>query len=489
MTVVAINEWVPDAAALGNPGALQIINAIPGRNSYQPIGSLESNTDALDGRPRGAIEALDKAKNVLQYAGDETKLYRLVGLVWTDTSETNGYATGTEEIWELERWKNKVLATNFSDEIQTIEMGGTAFAKLTTVFRCRHIGVVRDFVVAGNTWDSVDGFVRDRVRWSGFNDETDWTVSAVTLSDFRDLKIGGGIQRVVGGEFGVIVSERSTWRMTFVGAPTVFQIDEVIPGVGAISPGAVTRLGDVIYILSEFGFVALEGGSTNTPIGAGKVDKFILDDLDENHLHRISSVADPRSGRIFWAYPGTGHTNGRPNKIIIYDRALDKWGCIEQDVEHLWRSGGIGFTLEGLDAVSASVDALGVSLDSPQWKGGAPLFSGFMTDFKNGNFSGSAMTATIETKEIQLNAGRRTHLNAFRPLVDGGTVTAKVGSRDRQVDERVLGPSLALRPSGRFTTRSNARYHRFLLTISGDWTDAIGVLIDKEDARPAERRG
>jgi hypothetical protein len=43
--------------------------------------------------------------------------------------------------------------------------------------------------------------------------------------------------------------------------------------------------------------------------------------------------------------------------------------------------------------------------------------------------------------------------------------------------------------SGRFSTRSNARYHRFRLTISGDWKDAIGAQVDREDARRAGRRG
>ena len=489
MPVIRIGEWAPDAADLGNPGAVSVVNALPGLNSYQPMKQLVSTTNALTARPRGAIEASDKSSNVFQYAGDATKLYSLSGSTWSDISKGGGYTTGTEERWEFARWKEKVIATNFSDNPQAITFGGANFADLTTSLKFRRVAVVGDFVVAGNTFDATDDTVRDRVRWSAQNDETDWTVSASTLSDFRDLKAGGGIQQIVGGEFGVVLSEKSVWRMTFVGAPTVFQIDEVLPGVGLIAPGGAAVLGDTVYFPSEHGFFALSGGATKIPIGAGRVDKFFRTDLDEDYLHRISSVADPKSGRVFWAYPGAGNVNGRPNKIIAYEPSLNKWGYVEKDVELMWQSGGVATTLEQLDSVSSSIDALQIPLDSSQWKGSASTLSAFDTDFKAANFDGSAMTGVFETKEVALHEGSRTQLNSFVPLVDGGTVTARVGSRNRQSDEVNFGSSLTQRASGLFTTRSNAVFHRFELTATGDWENAIGVQVDKQGARRSHGRG
>ena len=489
MPLIKFSEWIPDAADFGNPGSITIKNALPALNSYQPIGQLTSTTNALSARPRGAIEAVDSANNTFQYAGDAATLNVLSGSTWNDVSIIGGYSTGTEECWEFVRWKEKILATNFTDNPQQITFGGVNFSDLTTALRFRHIAVVRDFIVSGNTFDSTDGTVRDRVRWSAINDETDWTVSPTTLSDFRNLKSGGGIQRIIGGEFGVICSERSTWRMTFVGSPTVFQIDEVIPGVGSLAPGGVVALGDTVYFMSENGFVALRGGSSPEFIGAGRVDKFFRNDVDENNFDRISSVADPKSGRIFWAYPGSGNTAGTPNKIIIYDRTLNKWGYIEQDVELLWRSGGVATTLEGLDSVSASIDALMPSLDDPQWKGGAPLLSAFDSSFKNASFSGAPMTANLQTKEIQIFEGSRTRLNSFSTLIDGGSVIANVGSRNRQTDAFSFGPALIQRSSGRFPSRSNAIFHRFDLTVSDNWKDAIGIQIDRNDAVKGEARG
>lgn len=490
MPVIPFNEWVPDAADLGNPGAIDLVNAVPALTSYKSHPSLVTSSTALTDYPRGAIEAIDKAKNVFQYAGDETNLYSLVAGTWTDISKVaTTYITSEEESWEFVRWKEKIIATNYDNDPQQITFGGTNFTDLTTDLRFRHVAVVGDFVVAGNTFDGSDGVVRDRVRWSAINDETDWTVSPTTLSDFRDLKSGGGIQQIVGGQFGVILSEKSTYRMAFIGTPTVFQIDEILPGVGMLAPHAAALLGNTVYFPSEHGFVALRGASAETFIGSGRVDKFFRTDFDQNYLHRISAVADPKSNRVYWAYPGAGNTGGRPNRVIMYDVSLNKWAYLAVDLELIWRAGGVGLTLEDLDAISTNIDTLGVSLDSSQFKGSAPLLAGFDTAFTSGSFSGAALTAVLTTKENELHTGTRTQLNGFKPLVDGGTVTARVGTRSRQADTVTWSPSLALRDSGRFTTRANSNYHRFELTISGEWNDGIGVQIEARDARKSQGRG
>ena len=487
MPIIPVGEWIPDASALGNPGSIVIRNAVPGPNSYQPFRAHTPVTVALDSRPLGGISVRDKANNVFNYVGSQEALYVQLGASWTDVSRYGGYTTLDGEAWEFVQWKNRVLATNFNDWPQFIDLGGAEFDDLTSDLRGRHIAVVRDHVVFGNTWDSVDGEVPDRVRWSAFNDETDYTVDPATGSDFRDLKAGGWIQRIVGGEFGVIVSERSTFRMTWVGAPVWFQIDEVLPGVGAISPGTVVNLSGTVFFWSEQGIIALTNGTGVAFPGAGKVDRFIKNDLDEAYRHRITGVADARSNRVMWAYPGSGNTGGRPNRIIVYDVSLNRWSLIETEIELLWRASTPG---RNLDEITETLEELGnISLDSPIFVGGTPNLAAFNADYEHGFFEGQIMTAVIDTKETEIHAGRMTQLNAFRPVVDGGTVRARVATRNRQTDSPVFGDFLTQTASGRFTTRANARYHRFRLEISGDWRDAIGVQIEPNEARRAGFRG
>jgi len=488
MSISKFGEWLPDQSNYGNPGLIKATNVYPTATSYLPVKELATNSSALSNRPLGAIQVRDKDLNVLQYAGDSGKLYQNVSDTWTDKSKVGGYSTATEEIWEFIPWKNKLLATNFSDSPQQITLGGSVFSDLTTAFKARHISSVRDFVVMANTNDSSDGNVTSRVRWSAFNDETDWTVSSSTLSGYQDLK-NAPVIRIFGGEFGVIFQRESVWRMTFIGSPTVFQFDEVLPGIGLLSPGSAVRDGDSVFFLSPRGFFSLVNGTTTRPIGAEKVDRLVLDDLDETYAYRITSALDPKSKRIFWAYPGSGSVSGRPNKIVVYDRALDRWTLIERDVELLWSSSGLGKTLEDLDSVSSSIDALEFSLDSSVWKGGASILGAFDTDYKSGFFEGANMTATIETQDLEINEGSRTLLNAFRPVIEGGTVTAKVGTRNSLSDPISFGASLSLRSTGRFICRENARYHRLQFTISDAWTHAIGFQLEPKEARNAGQRG
>lgn len=488
MPVLTFGEWLPDQPAYQNQGVLRAENVFPSASGFLPVPDFTVSTDALDARPLGAIQVRDKDLNVFQFAGNATKLYQNISNVWTDRSKVGGYATASEEVWEFTPWKNKLLATNFTDSPQQITFGASAFSDLTTDLKARHITVIRDFVVFANTNDTTDGEVPSRIRWSAFNDETDYTVDPATLSDFQDLKTAP-VERIFGGEFGVIFQKNSVWRMTFAGAPIVFQFDEVLPGIGIISPGAAARDGDTVYFWSDRGFYQLVNGTQATAIGAERVDRFALGDLDTNNLARISCVVDPSSQRVFWAYPGVGNVGGRPNRIICYDRSVNKWTIINQETELLWPAGGLGYTLDGLDSVNSSIDALPASLDSRRWVGGAALLGSFDGEFKAGFFDGTNKTGTIETRELEIHMGHRTQLNAFRTLIDGGAVTAQVGTRNRQSDAVTLGSVLNQRDTGRFTCRANARYHRFLLSLTGEWEHAVGIQIEPQEARKGGMRG
>jgi hypothetical protein len=279
--------------------------------------------------------------------------------------------------------------------------------------------------------------------------------------------------------------------MSWVGAPVVFQFDEILPDIGTNMPGCVASIGDNVYFISQQGFIELTANGTGVNrIGAGKVDKWFLDDLDPDYPDRVSAIADPTSNRIFWAYPGSGNTSGRPNKIICYDRTFQRWSLIEEEVQILLQSKGIGKTLDELDSLGFdNIDTMTVSLDSDQFKGDALQLSAFDENNKLGFFRAANKTATLTTPEWELNPGYQTALKAFRPLVDGGTVTARIGKRDRQSDSVTYSSSLTQSSSGRFTSRERGKYHRFELTVTGDdWTDAIGVAIDPEDAPRVGRR-
>jgi hypothetical protein len=44
------------------------------------------------------------------------------------------------------------------------------------------------------------------------------------------------VQKVVGGEYGLVFQERAVWKMTYIGSPVIFQFDLIERSRGAFAP-------------------------------------------------------------------------------------------------------------------------------------------------------------------------------------------------------------------------------------------------------------
>ena len=479
-----LGEWTPDLPDLGNPGATEALNVLPSASSYLPLLAVSPITDALTARCRGAMTTRDKIGQVYNFAGDETNLYSLSGNTHSDIS--NGtYGLQASENWEFVKFGETVIAVCIDESPQSITLGGAAFADLAgSPPKARHCAVVSNFVVFANI---DDGTARpNRIQWAGINSTTSWTPDADTQADYQDLfsdaNYGGGwIMGVEGtGDAATIFQEYSIWRMTYEGSPTIFRFDEVLPGIGTPSKNSITTEGRITHFLGQDGFYQLIDGTQIKPIGKNKVDNYFFNDFDATYPEKVIGASDPNSGIVAWIYPGSGNTNGQPNKIIFYDWINDKWSRAEQIVEWIYAAIGQGYTLEQLDNVSTSIDTLTPSLDSRAWMGGALQLAVYDADNKKGTFGGTAMNATIETGEAQVNENGRAHITGARPLVDGAgtTLTVQIGTRDLQTDSNSFTTAEAVNTeTGIAHFRSDARYHRLRINTSGDFTHAKGLEI------------
>lgn len=488
--IIPFGEYMPDAPALGNIGSTVAKNVIPRVSGYGPLESLSAYSSALDAYCRGAFTAVDSDGSIRSFAGDETKLYRLDSTTFTDASKLGGYTSATDSYWEFAQFGNSVIASNFDETPQTMALTGSNFADLTgTPPMFRHVGVVRDFLVVGNTFDASDGNVPYRIRWPGIGTITSWSVSATTQADYQDLQGNGGwVQSIVGGrEIGHVFQERAIWQMRYVGSPVVFDIAQVEDARGAFCARSPISVGGMIFYISDDGFYVLAGGES-IPIGAGKIDRTFLSELNDDYLHRVTSAAIPNDKVVIFSYPGSGSVDGTPDKCLLYNWVSKKWCFAQFDHELLYRAQSVGVTLEGLDAISGSIDSLAFSLDSKVWMGGKLQLAAFDSDHKQSFFTGTTMDATLETGETQLIPGKRADLNEVSPLVSGGTHTVEVGTRETQVASVSYSGASSENASGICPVRSNSRYHRFRVNITGDFTDATGILIDDEKISMAGER-
>jgi hypothetical protein len=475
MTVIQLGEWLPDQP---DGVACQVAsNVVPGAVGYRSFPSVAPATEALPEEIHAIYAAADVSASATVIAATANRLFKLGIADWQEITHQDGLSPLIEgDSWEMVPWGTRLLATNFRSSIIYHELGtNNKFQTLPgSPPNARHLAAVRDFVVIGHIEDAVDGLRPSRIQWSGIGDSEFWGVSPEKQADFQDLYEGGAVQALVGGEYGVIFCDRAIYRMTYVGSPLVFQFDRVEIDRGTYAPNSVVPSGNLIYYLGLDGFYVFDGVKS-TPIGGEKIDTWFANTVDARFTSRIEAAIDPARGIVMWAFPTAASASGDLTAAVIYNYRTQRWSTAEVSVRTLARTITTGYTLEQLDTIAAAVDTLPASLDSPLWTGGKQMFSAATLDNRMGHFTGPPLTAQIETPEMQINGDLRTWVQRIRPLVDQGSVTVQIGTRRRMTDRVEWTDPIPLNEAGEAPVRSNSRFHRFRLNISGMWREAVGV--------------
>lgn len=471
-------EWLPDLPAKENPGALIARNVIPQIQSYRELRDISTFTDTLTAACLGFVWGHDDTNTVYNFAGDATTLYRLDGgNSWTGVNGPSGpYSTA---LWEFAEFGgNRMLAVNENDPIQKYDMGtDVVFADLAgSPPSAKRVGIVRDFVMLGD----IAGLGPNYIQWSGFNNSEMWTPSLATQSDFQELKgRGGRVQRVVPGEYAVIMTEQSIFRADYAGPPVVFQIDEVERKRGTPAPGSVVWAGERVWYFGHDHFYFFNG-QFSEPISNNRVSRWFASQVATDALDQMRGALDRRNSLVIWAFR-TSNSLTYNNRLLIYNWAADKWSYAEVDTEIIEEYVSPGFDLDSLDGpLPAGIDTDSILVDSDQYAGGSLNLIAFNAAHTGGTFDGLALTATLDTKEIGSGDGKRIIINRLRPLIEGTagamTVTVQPGSRDSLADNVIFDSAISENGlNGEFNMRKNARYHRYRFAIAGGFEHANGA--------------
>ena len=484
--MIKLGQFLPDQPPFQSAGATVATNVVPAANGYGNLPDVLPFSGAANKFIRGMFAAKDDAASAAIYVGDENSLYKFdatdSGL--DDVSKTSdaSYSTADGDVWRFVQFGEDVIATNYSDPIQTIQAAaGGRFADLGgSPPKAKFLAVVRDFVMCGYT-DDTDGEKPYRVRWSGIGDYDSWAVDADTQADFQDIADMGAVTGLVGGEYATILMEKGIVRAQYVGSPLVFEFDKVQLNRGCKISGSVVSLGRNVFYLSDDGFYMFDGQSSK-PIGAEKVNKYFLGRFQSNNSSRMSSVIDPLRQIVVWSYASVDSGDGTPDELIIYNYATDSWSTANIGLDAMASLFSAGYTLEGLDNISGSLDALPSSLDSSVYKGGEFFFAG-SKDKKIQTFTGENLDAIVETSEFELQAGRSSLINNIIPYVENdsavsATITSQVASRNSQNAVVSFGTASTLNSDNFCPVRSSGRYHRVRLNLSGNWTNVQGIDVD-----------
>lgn len=474
-------EFLPDLPAFRNPGMTLARNCRPGPLGFMDLNGLSTVSNALDARVQGAGTFRSTAGVVISYAATATKLYQLTGITWTDSTGTaNDIAD--DQIGEFAKFGETIIWSYYSTagvEIQSVTMGNPTFANHIVSTRKPRFGTisrVRDFLFGGKSYDVVDGAQHQRLWWSAFGDSTDFTPNAVTQCDFQDLDANDGeIKRIVGRDYATVYMDKAIWRATYSPSDVFFQLDKMSRNRGCLAKGSVASLGRFDIFLDSDGMYLFDGTEV-TNIGANKINKTLINELDTNYLERISAAIDPIDQMYVIAIPTNG-SSGVVNRQYWYHLPTQKWSDSDVSLEMVFEDASKGISIDSFDPLFASIDVIVPNLDSRVWAGGSDVLGAFGTTHILGGFDGNALTARLETGEP--DSGRKLqYLREIWPYVQGSapTITVQVGARTDQ--SGTVTYSTAVSPqstTGAAKVRTKARYQRVRLNIANGFDHAYGV--------------
>ena len=473
-------EWAPDLSTIGTGIAKNVSGCVPKKDGYAPFFALLALAEPLPGRCRGSFFARRSDGSVAIFAATSTRIYLLdnTDLTWTDVSQGGTAYTALVDgkHWEFVQYNDVVIAVQVNTPPQAFALSSSSeFADLGgSPPQAAHIAVVNRFIV-------LTGILSQprRVQWCDLDAITTWT-AGVGLADYQDLPDGGLVSKIAGGDaFGIILQDESVRSLVYApGSAVTFQINRIATNDPLFATYSVITAGDKVFYISSQGFKVITAGGTPQSIGKERVDTTFFDDVDADALELVLGAHDPRQTRVYWSYKSKSASAGVFDKIICFDWSIGKegrWSLLNQNGEYLSTLAAPGLTLEGLDAISASLDALGFSLDTISSAVRGSL-AGFTTSHEFGFFNGDSMEAIIETAE-QDGEGRFLFASEVLVLTDCADAAVSIGYRSGPRQAPQYSPEQTVDTDSRAYPLIEDRYLRARVRFpaGSSWSFAMGV--------------
>jgi hypothetical protein len=478
--------WVP----VSTPVAVtSISNASPAVVTYTAHGFVAD--DPVVFTTDGALPTGITAGTVyyVQGTGLSDNTFRLKDAAGA-TINTSSAGSGTHSVtanysevpstdqWQFAQYGHFVFAVQANVVPQVYDLSSsTSFSTLAgSPPQARYIAIVSRFVVLSGLTSTPF-----RIQWSGLNATTTWT-SGTNSSDFQDFSDGGVLRGVAGGETGVIFQDGAIRRMTYApGSPVIFQIERVTRDIGLYAPYSLVTVNNKVYFLASQGFHEMDPNGYPMPIGREAFDSTFLDEWDVGQPQLMIGVSDPRAGRAFFFYKTLAGAAGLFDKALIFDQVLRRASTASVTGEYAGSISQPGVTLEGLDAVSSSIDALTQSLDSYS-SASTPELGVFNSSHVLSLFRGSNLEATMYTPEQGEEKDNRIFVRGVKPITDAATVYASALSRETQQAAHAVSAESLVNAIGYCPMRVSTRYARAKVRVPADisWNFCSGVEVDYE---------
>lgn len=445
-----------------------------------PSAVIPTGVPALAAECRGAavVSSTTGARRVL--AGTQTKLYELVGTSWTDVS-AGTYTGGVDSRWSFAQFGNATIATNNADTIQAST--GTNFSAIATAPRARFVVAAANFVIAFNTTDGTFGASPDRWWCSEFQNHAGWTPSVTTQATTGRL-IGDGGELTAANRLGqnvVAYKNKSMYLGSYVGAPVVWQWDQVPGEVGCVGPEACVDVGGAHIFVGEDN-IWFYDGTRPVSIAEGQVREWFFANSSPTYRFRTILSFDRHNNRVHIHFPSAANTTGIPDRTIVYHIGRRAWGKADAVTQAALQFVSPGVTYDtNVGTYDTQLDA---SFDSQIFLAGGRLNAAFNGSNQIVTYSGAAASSSLTTGDIGDDDGA-SMLRRARPRfkVEPSSAVAYGYTKSGEGRALVSASSASLTDSG-FDVRQTARWHRLRFDFTGDHeVTALGLDLVKAGKR------
>lgn len=483
---IPLLNYAPDADPT-TPGVITACaNLVPSLKGYKgaPAPATGTLSTALAANCQGAatVRKLDNTSRT--FAATGTAIYEAAATSWTDRTRASGgaYAAGSDLRWSFAQYGDVSLATVKSDTLQASTTG--AMANVTGAPKASIVETAENFVFLFDTNEATYGDSPNRWWCCARGDYTDWTPAISTQSATGLLSsIPGKITAAKRFGNGIVVyKQKGMYVGTYVGAPVIWDFQEIPGSTGAQSQESVVDVGtseDPKHIFMGFEDFYVFAGSRPIPIGENMVKEAVFNELNKQYAHMCRAVHDRINSRVYFYYPSSGQIT--PDKCVVYNYKTGKWGRDDRSVQACWEYLTPGVTYDDLGTLYSTYDDFpNVSYDSSFWTNGFPTPAIINTSKVLQTLNGNSTSSSLTSGDIG-DDSKFSLLSRVKPRF----ITAPTSASMANYYRNNLGDSLTTdattsMSNSRFDVIREARWHRFREDFTGP-VEITGNVIDMEN--------
>ena len=299
--------------------------------------------------------------------------------------------------WSIVLWGEDLIINNSNGQLyywDTSDNGETTRAALVssevgasgvpTSVHCITVSFPDRHLVAGGCTPlgstTIDPML---VRWSNQEDFVYFTPTSTNTAGDQRLEVGTKIISMIPTKDETFIqTDEAAYGMSFVGPPFTFSFRLLAVNCGAVSINGSINVDSDVYWMGRSNFFVYNGAVQELPCS---VQDYVFDRIQLDYLDKIYGAHNKRYNEVTWFYVSTANPNGtqspEPDSYVSFNYADGAWtiGSLDRNVWH---------------------DALGFRKVPFAFDSDGKLYNHETGTSDNG----SAMSAYIETSEVEIDA-------------------------------------------------------------------------------------